>query len=242
MSNANSARSVSAEPSTKPSRLPPRRVRGGGGRARAPSLFAQLWLGLLLSSCGIPDYPFLGPPLSGYSNDPNDTFTFSNNPDTSPIFDGYVLMYRIYERQADIAADIASIGALDPQLDGASTKLKLASLGFYEISPGIDVDPSFYDVEFQVEINFGNPESVTVSSPTYVPSVEVFRNGYKGFDEINPSDVDVKAAASPEVPDEYYSIAIFACARGLDLTSTINTYYSQFTYLSNIVTTIPTTE
>jgi len=197
-------------------------------------LALPLWL---LAACGIPSYPFLASPVSAYANEAAYRFSFANNPDTSPIFDGFLVMYRIYERKADLDADLTSLGTLDSDLDGASTKLRLEQIGFKAMQPELAIDPSHYSDSFEVVIDFNSPETVTASATSILAATTMLRNNALDFASISPMDEDVKKATT-ETPDDFYSVAILVCARGFDLVS-INPYYSQFVKFSPTSITIP---
>jgi len=215
-----------------------RSVRAGKGKGKRIGLapFLASALVLLAASCGIPSYPFLAPPLAPTATPANYTFTFTNNPDTSPIFDGFILMYRLYADAADIAADISALGTLDPEQNGLATLRKLESLGYSRIQSDLSVDDL---AEFMVTVSF-NEEPTTASAPGYLYQT-LYRENGKGFDDISSTDDDLK---NSETPDTVYSVALYVCSRGLDieLGASFVTYYSQFVQLGSFQMRTPVSE
>lgn len=239
-SNPATAPASSAEASPVAPPPPPFAVGAAGGRGGrfARMLALALALAVTPASCGIPSYPFLAPPVSAYAYEASRTFSFGNNPDTSPIFDGFVVLYRIYERKADLDADLAALGTLDPELDGVASKLKLEQIGFKALQPELAIDPAYYDASFVVDILFSDTGAVTASATSILSPTALVRSNAEDFSAISPGDEDVKEAPASETPDDQYSVAILVCARGFDLVS-INPYYSQFVKFSPPSITLP---
>ncbi|MBN1241517.1 MAG: hypothetical protein JXA15_02275 [Spirochaetales bacterium] len=219
-----------------------RPVRAGKGKRIGFAPFLASTLVMLSASCGIPSYPFLAPPLAPTATPANYTFTFTNNPDTSPVFDGFILMYRIYERFEDIATDLDTLGTLDPEIDGAGTKKKLEALEFFEMDPPeLLIDPAWLDESFIMEISFAVPTETSATAPVIPFEVTLSRfNGEKFDDSIDALEGDVEPASTGSADTKYW-LALYACARGLDF-DTINIYYSQFVKLGVMQLSVDTTD
>jgi hypothetical protein len=210
---------------------------------------------LSISGCGLEDYPYLYPPLINKAAVGDSSCSFKNSTENNPqYFQGFLVYYRFYDRNADTAADNNYIESQTGASVLSAFQLKnfrpLALISsfvnetalFYEYA-NIIIPSDSRDDSFIIEINFNtvnksNPAELkdkfpVLTSGGIIPELYPARNlggrtsGITEADIRGFSDSDFSAAASDKgsLTSDNIKILLYAVSYGRD--ENLKLFYSE---------------
>lgn len=130
--------------------------------------FSFFFICIFFGGCGIPDYPYLAPPVVTNKNDNfiNYTAGFNNASENNPqYFQGYVFYYRFFNTEQELQNFINSIANAEGREDLKDyfSLFRVETTGDKAPAPLLEIDVNDRPKNFSVNVNFGS-DIIDVSS------------------------------------------------------------------------------
>ena len=145
-------------------------------------VFLCLYILLSAGGCGIPDYPYLSPPvINGYQGDYGPSATFANASDNNPsYFRGYVFYYRFFTSKDILSSTVTSLAGADDRdsltLAGYSFLYGMTDSdgGVITSSPMVKIDLADRASVFTLTMSFNGDLSAGTTDPDFLSTVTWF--------------------------------------------------------------------
>jgi len=194
---------------------------------------------LFAGGCGIPDYPYLSPPvINGYQGDYGPSATFANASDNNPVyFRGYIFYYRFFSTQDSLSSTVTSLAGTDDRdsltLAGYTYLYGMTDSdgGVITSSPMVQIDLADRSSVFTLTLSFNGDLSAGTTDPDFLSTVTWFSgtqyfgryvklSGSQSFTE-KGFQSDHFAAGDSDLPDDFVPgdslyLSVYVLSYGMD--------------------------